>query len=113
MSDSILTRPYLQSAELLTRPPLTVVLSAGVWTQVAPPDPQRMSLVVVPGDWSIALLVSPVPYGVAPFLGGGVVTTPPLIHAAVWPLLIGGAWWCLSTAGQTVTALDTIRLTGA
>ena len=107
--DSILTAPWLQNAELLALPPVAVVLPAGVWTPLVQADPQRMTLTVIPGDWGFPPSVSPVPAGTGGMLAGITAVVPSQIHAAVWPLLIGGAWWGYSSMGQTVTVISTLR----
>lgn len=113
MSDSILTRTYLQSAELQTLPPAEVVLPPGTWTRLCGPDPQRMTLTVIPGEWSRPPHVSPVDAGASAAAIADGHALPIQVHASVYPLLIGGQWWGLHRDGQTVTVIETRRLQGA
>ena len=109
MSGNILTELWTQQDDLFAYPPEQVVLPGSTWTLLAAPEPQRMTLTVIPGTFSDFLAIAPLPYGVqtdAVTLFEAKVTN---IHSAVWPLLIGGSWWGYSRVGQTVTVIRTIR----
>lgn len=110
--ESILTEPYLQSAEMLATPPQVVTLAAGQWTLIASAEPQRMTLTVIPDQWERDVLVSPVNYGAGVGPARVVPSLPIQVHAAVWPLLIGGAWWAFSATGGEVVIIETIRRWG-
>lgn len=110
--ESILTEPYLQSVEMIATPPRVVTLAAGSWTLIASAEPQRLTLTLIPNDWSRDVLVSPINYGAGISPAKVVPSVPIQLHAAVYPLLIGGRWWGYSPAGQDVTIIETLRRMG-
>lgn len=110
--ESILTEPYLQSVEMIALPPRVVTLAAGVWTQIAAPEPQRLTLTISPDVWSSGYAFSPVPFGSISGLSLNAPVVAIQIHSAVYPLLIGGTWWGYSLSGGSVNIIETLRRMG-
>ena len=110
--ETILTEPYLQSLELIALPPREVILPAGVWTPIAEPEPQRMTLTISPDQWAAGYAFSPVPYGAISGLSLNVPVVAIQIHSATFPLLIGGAWWGYSLHDGSVSVIETLRRMG-
>jgi hypothetical protein len=57
-------------------------------------------------------IVSPQDFGAVGFGSTGLSQMPTVIHGSVFPLLIAGSWFALSTAGGTVRVFETIRQRG-
>ena len=112
MADDILTRSMLQSAELVTLSPRSVVVPAATWTLIADVQCLRLTLTVLRGSFTDPIYLSPIKYGAAGVFASIERPLPIQIHAAEFPLLISGQWWALSSGGQTLTILDTIRVRG-
>jgi hypothetical protein len=110
--ETILTDLPLHNDQLTALPPRLVVLPGSVWTVILQPNPQRLLAVVLPSLWNVEYHVAPSPVGAVS--GGGVPVTnlPAKIHAADYPLLIGGQWWGYSATGVSVTLIEVIRREG-
>lgn len=109
MQESILTDLNEQNSDLFILSVSTVVLLANTWKQVAGPQPMRMTLTVLKTNFNDPFFVSPLPVGTIGLAAAILDPLPIQIHASVFVLTIGGAWFGLSSAGQTVTVIDIIR----
>lgn len=109
MGGNVLTELWLQQADLFAFPPTVVPVPIATWTPICTPDPQRMTLTILPSDFGASLRVSPVPYGSLSFASAGNVTMPIQLHASLYPLLISGEWWILSNAAIDITIIEVKR----
>lgn len=112
MGRNLLDNPLMQNAEMIALAPRVVPLGISTWTQIVQPQVMRLTLTIMALDMNQPVFISPLPYGangLSAFANRyGVIQ----IHGAEFPLLIGGPWYCFCPAAQSVTVIDTIRITG-
>lgn len=107
--DSILTDPTRQSLDLRQEPYQSIPLAGGAWTQIADPDPQRLSLTAVSVSLDMRLIIAPAPVGSPTDAVASQTPAVQVYHAAAYPLLIIGQWWAWSSGVQTLYVWDVTR----
>lgn len=107
--ESVLTDLRKQVGDLILSelPPVTAVL--GQTVQVCGENPSRLALYAAADD-GLPFVIQPYPAAVpVAITRTGVQTTPVVIHAAVYPVLVFLSWHAVATPGVVIRVWEVSR----
>lgn len=109
MADGILTRPLLQSLELLEVPMITFTHTGSGWERFLAAEPMRAVALVRNSSATGNVILAPDPVNLSVPVVPPLTDLPMVLHMSMLPGFIGGSWWAFTLTAQDIYVWQMVR----